>query len=201
MGLRFSYTLLSPVYDAIVASPTQEIRKTSLQRINSTEPQNILVNGIGTGLDIPYLPPQHNYSATDLTPAMLHKCQQRLNQHNLTMQLHNADVMSLPFAEHQFDIVIMHLILAVVPQPELALNEAIRVLKPGGKIYILDKFIKQGHTAPLRRFLNIFLRHIATRTDVVFEDLLNQNTQLELLSDKPALLGGWFRLIDLRKLK
>lgn len=199
MGLKFSYTLLAPIYDSIVASSTQSMRIKSISRLDEFNPQNILINGIGTGLDIPFLPPQHKYTATDLTPAMLEKCKTKITQHNVEIELHTADVMRLPFADNQFDIVLMNLILAVVPDSLLALQEASRVVKPGGKIFIMDKFIKYGQLAPTRRLLNLFMRHIATRTDVVFEHLLNQCPELILTHDKPVLLNGWFRLIDLQK--
>ncbi|HEY9200936.1 MAG TPA: class I SAM-dependent methyltransferase [Gammaproteobacteria bacterium] len=199
MGLKHSYTLLAPLYDAVVKNATASMRKSSLQRLQMTERQHVLINGIGTGLDLPYLPTHHQYTATDLTPAMLKYCQRRLADYELEMQLHTADVMQLPFTDNHFDIVQMNLILAVVPQPLLALQEAVRVLKPGGKIFIMDKFLKPGETATLRKAVNLLMRHIATRTDVVFEELLAECPQLELINDKPALLNGWFRLIDLEK--
>lgn len=199
MGLKFSYTLLAPIYDSIVGSATHEMRLASLQRLSHLNSQNVLINGIGTGLDIPFLPEHHNYTATDITPAMLRQCEMQLAQHNLKIELHTADVMQLPFNDNQFDIVLMNLILAVVPNPGLALKEASRVVKPGGKIYIMDKFIKPGQFAPTRRLLNLLMRHIATRTDVVFEKLLEECPELLLLKDKPALMNGWFRLIDLEK--
>ena len=93
----------------------------------------------------------------------------------------------------------MHLILAVVPDPGRALQEAERVLKTDGSIYILDKFLKPGEFAPVRKTLNLFLRHVATRTDVVFEDVLSTSTSLHVVTDTPALAGGWFRLIELNK--
>lgn len=199
MGLKHSYTLLAPLYDAVVKNATASMRKSSLQRLQIAESQRVLINGIGTGLDLPYLPQHHQYTATDLTPAMLRYCQRRLEQYDLQMQLHTADVMQLPFTDNHFDIVQMNLILAVVPQPLLALQEAIRVLKPGGKIFIMDKFLKPGQAAPLRKALNLLIRHIATRTDVVFENLLAECPQVKLLNDESALLNGWFRLIDLEK--
>ncbi len=199
MGLRHSYTLLAPLYDAVVQSATASMRKSSLKRLQMADSQHVLINGIGTGLDLPYLPTHHQYTATDLTPAMLKYCRRRLAQYDLQMHLHTADVMQLPFADNHFDIVQMNLILAVVPQPILALQEAIRVVKPGGKIFIMDKFLKPGESAPLRRAVNLLIRHIATRTDVVFEELLTECPQVELINDEPALLNGWFRLIDLEK--
>jgi len=199
MGLKFSYTLLAPIYDSIVSSTTQEMRLTSLKRLDLAGPQKILINGIGTGLDIPFLPEQHNYTGTDITPAMLDICKTRLSKSNLSLDLHTADVMQLPFNDNQFDIVLMNLILAVVPDPLLALQEATRVVKPGGNIFIMDKFIRPGHFAPTRRLMNMFLKHIATRTDVVFEELLEQCPDIILTQDTPSLMNGWFRLIDLKK--
>lgn len=199
MGLKHSYTLLAPVYDAVVKTATDSMRKSSLQRLQIADSQHVLINGIGTGLDLPYLPSHHQYTATDLTQAMLKYCARRLTQYDLQMQLHTADVMQLPFADNYFDIVQMNLILAVVSQPLHALQESIRVLKPGGKIFIMDKFLRPGQTAPLRKALNLLMRHIATRTDVVFEELLAECPQVKLINDQSASLNGWFRLIDLEK--
>jgi phosphatidylethanolamine/phosphatidyl-N-methylethanolamine N-methyltransferase len=74
------------------------------------------------------------------------------------------------------------------------------VLKPGGTIIILDKFLRPYQTALLRRALNPLSRRIATRMDVVFEDVLKQVPQLQVVSDVPLLAGGWFRGIVLRKI-
>lgn len=200
MSLKFSYTLLAPIYDSIVGSATQAMRENSIKRLPQEQTLNVLINGIGTGLDLPFLPPQHHYTATDITPAMLDKCKSRAENSTLEMKLELADAMQLPYADNQFDIVLMNLILAVVPQPSLALQEASRVVKPGGKILIMDKFIRTGQWALTRRLMSVFMRHIATRTDVIFEELLEQCPELQLLKDEPSLMNGWFRLIDLEKI-
>ncbi len=199
MSLKFSYTLLAPVYDSIVSGPTEKIRIESLKRLDKFKDKKILINGIGSGLDIPFLPANHDYTGTDLTPSMLSQAQQRIENSALKIKLEQADVMQLPYADNSFDIVVMHLILAVVPQPLKALQETSRVLKPGGKIFILDKFIRPGQLALSRRLLNIFIKHIATRTDVVFEYLHKECDELKLISDKPVLMNGWFRSIELEK--
>ncbi|HEU0283137.1 MAG TPA: phosphatidylethanolamine N-methyltransferase, partial [Gallionella sp.] len=94
----------------------------------------------------------------------------------------------------------LHLILAVVPHPEKCLGEAARVLKPGGTILIFDKFLRPQQHAWLRRVFNLLTRHIATRMDVVFEEVLHEVPQLQVISDMPLLAGGWFRGIVLRKI-
>jgi ubiquinone/menaquinone biosynthesis C-methylase UbiE len=201
MALKHSYTLLAPIYDRIVSGPIDDYRKQSITRIANTKDKNILINGIGSGLDIPYLPDDANYIGTDITAAMLAIAKKRADHNNLNITLQLADSQALPFEDDYFDDIIMHLILAVVPKPELALQEACRVLKPGGKIFIFDKFIRSGQLALGRRFINLFLRHIATRTDVIFEDVLTTCPQLNLIHDEPALAKGWFRLIELQKQK
>lgn len=202
MSLRHSYTLLAPIYDFMVRRATHALRKLSLQKLGDVTGQTILVAGIGSGLDIPLLPPGAHYIGLDCTPAMLRRAAQ---QRGVTpVLLHAGDAMALPYPEQSFDTVIMHLILAVVPHPEQALAEAARVLKPGGQILILDKFLHRSQGAPLRRLLSPLLGQIATRTDVVFEDVLAASLQagqsrLSVVSDTPVLARGWFRNIVLKK--
>jgi ubiquinone/menaquinone biosynthesis C-methylase UbiE len=87
----------------------------------------------------------------------------------------------------------------VVPEPVLCLSEAARVLKPGGTIILLDKFLRPNKLALLRRALTPLSRRFATRMDVVFEEVLSAVPQLQLVSDMPLLAGGWFRGIVLQK--
>ncbi len=199
MALKHSYTLLAPLYDLLVAGPLDKARAYSIGSITDFADKDILINGIGSGLDIPHLPRNARYTGTDITPAMLKIAQKRAQKHTFPIELICADSQQLPFEDEQFDIILMHLILAVVPQPVLAMQEAARVLKPGGSLYILDKFLKPGELAPVRRALNLLSRHIATRMDVVFEETLAHTPTLKIISDEPVLANGWFRLIKLEK--
>ncbi|VAX09270.1 probable phosphatidylethanolamine N-methyltransferase [hydrothermal vent metagenome] len=198
MSLKHSYTLLAPIYDYLVKPAFLKLRKKNLSQLNPIDDEKILLTGIGTGLDIPWLPAGPRYTGIDLTPAMLKRAKTQISERN-DIELKVADAMQLPFANDHFDTIIMHLILAVVPDSQRALQEAQRVLRPGGRIFILDKFIRPGQLAISRRLINIFLRHIATHTNVVFEPLLAQCTQLRLIRDEPALAKGWFRYIELQK--
>lgn len=201
MSLKHTYSLIAYIYDPLIEKATAHWRQHSLNYITSETDKKVLINGIGSGLDIPFLKQGSEYIGTDITPAMLKKAQHRADDSpcNITLQL--ADSMALPFPDNSFDVVIMHLILAVVPDSELALKEATRVLKPGGRIQIFDKFIKPGKLALIRRFINLFMRHIATRTDVVLEKLLDKQTNIIITHEEPALARGWFRFILLTKSK
>jgi phosphatidylethanolamine/phosphatidyl-N-methylethanolamine N-methyltransferase len=200
--LRLSYSLIAPIYDLAIAGPLRAARLHSLCSLPAGEAQKVLLSGIGTGLDLPLLPKLHHYTALDFNAAMLSRARLRgakLHDEGLQVEWVLGDSMALPFADANFDHVVLHLILAVVPQPARCLSEAARVLKPGGSIIILDKFLKPNKLALLRRALNPLSRRIATRMDVVFEDVLGAVPQLQLASDVPLLAGGWFRGIVLQK--
>ncbi len=110
-----------------------------------------------------------------------------------------GDAQRLPFATASFDAAVLHLILAVVPEPAACLAETARVLRSGGRILVLDKFLRPGQPALLRRLANPLARRIATRLDVVFEEILATVPGLQVEKNQPALAGGWFRYITLEK--
>lgn len=196
MGLKHTYALIAPFYDSAIARATLAARRESLAALQAV-PGRVLINGIGTGLDLPLLPARHHYVGLDLTAAMLRRSQPRARE--LDFLPVQGDSLRLPFASASFDHAILHLILAVVPDPAACLQEVARVIRPGGSVLIFDKFLRRGQRAPLRRLFNPLLRRVATRLDVVFEDVLDQAPDLRLASDRPALASGWFRLIELRR--
>ncbi len=199
MSLRIPYTLWSTFYDLAIERITVPLRQHSLALLDQPQDKHILIDGIGTGLDLPWLPANNRYVGIDLTPAMLRKARSRATNLDLDIKLPEGDVQALTFPNASFDIVIMHLILAVVPHPLNALREAERVVRQGGRILILDKFLKPGQRAPLRRAISPLLGRLATHTDVVFEDLLIETNSLRRLVDQPTLTSGWFRHILLEK--
>lgn len=195
--LRMSYSLIAPLYDIVIERPMRGARRRSLAALPTDTPKKVLISGVGTGLDLPHLPTLHHYTALDFNPAMLSRANER--EEKLDIDFILGDSMDLPFADAQFDYVVLHLIVAVVPEPQKCLSEAARVLKPGGTILLFDKFLHPHQGAPLRRLFNIITRRMATRMDVVFEDVLHAAPALEIVSDEPIMGGGWFRGITLRK--
>jgi ubiquinone/menaquinone biosynthesis C-methylase UbiE len=196
LSLKHSYTLAAPFYDAFLTAATRGARKRSLSALSHFPPRDVLLLGVGTGLDLPHLPDQHRYVGLDLTAAMLLRARPRAA--NLQFIPLRGDVQRLPFGDASFDVAVLHLILAVVPAPTLCLAEAVRVLKPGGQLLIFDKFLRRGE-AGWKRLLNPLTRHVATRLDVVFEDVLEAVGGVRVTANDAALASGWFRLIRLKK--
>lgn len=196
-GLRISYSLLAPFYDVAAAFAFKAARALSLQSLNAEVAGKVLLSGIGTGLDLPILPKLHRYTALDFNAAMMSIARPRVGSLNVDWVL--GDSMALPFPDAHFDHVVLHLIVSIVPQPALCLSEAARVLKPGGTIILMDKFLPQNKFSLLLRAINPLTRRIVTRTDVVFDELMRAVPQLQVISNVPLLAGGWIRGIVLRK--
>lgn len=197
MSLKTSYRFIAPFYDVFLDRVTRSTRQHSLARLPQQGETRVLLSGAGTGLDFRFLPPRHEYTALDLTGAMLAQAQKKAA--GLRMQWVRGDSMVLPFASGSFDFVVLHLIMAVVSRPQYCLAEAARVLRPGGHILLFDKFLRRGERAWVRRGLTPLIGRLATRLDVVFEEMLEAVPGLNVLADEPALANGWFRLIELQK--
>ena len=197
MSLKISYRFIAPFYDVFIDRATRSARQQSLARLPQQGVARVLLSGAGTGLDFPFLPTRHEYTALELTGAMLARAKNKAA--GLRMQWVRGDSMALPFASDSFDYVVLHLIMAVVPRPQYCLAETARVLKPGGHILLFDKFLRRGERAWVRRGLTPLMGRLATRLDVVFEDVLEAVPGLQVLADEPVLANGWFRLIELHK--
>jgi len=195
---RWRYTLYTPVYDR-VARYFNASRQRSIEGLEIQPHQKVLIVGAGTGLDLEFLPADCHVVAIDLTPAMVARIRKRQQQSKLFVEAIVMNGQSLEFADSTFDIVILHLILAVIPDPVACLKEAERVLKPSGKISVFDKFVKPvAKLSLLRRTLNLFTNVLFSDITRYFEPIVAQ-TELLVVSDEHADFGGQFRIIRLMK--
>lgn len=93
---------------------------------------------IGTGLNLPYYPPDVNLTGIDLSPEMLALARERAEQLNRSVELREADAQGLPFEDESFDTVVCTYSLCNVPDDAVAIQEMKRVLKPGGRLILVD---------------------------------------------------------------
>jgi ubiquinone/menaquinone biosynthesis C-methylase UbiE len=193
---RVRYTLWAPIYD-LVGRRFDASRRESLRRLRPGPGERILIVGAGTGADLPHVPPGVTTVATDLTPAMLSRARPRAGPgvHLAVMDGHRLAV-----RDGAFDAAVLHLVLAVIPDPALCLREAARALRPGGRIAVFDKFVRTARVPAGLRLLNLVVGPLATDVTRRFEDILARSeTRLRVEEDAPALLGGFFRHLVLRK--
>lgn len=195
---KIRYTIYTPVYDS-VAKHFHQSRKLSIESLKIQKGERVLIVGAGTGLDLEFLPKDCEVVATDITSSMVERIKLRNEEYQLNLQSIVMDGQQLLFSDASFDKVILHLILAVIPDPVACIKEAERVLKPGGEIAVFDKFVPKGNSVSFRR------RMFNPITNLLFSDItrdiyaLVEQTQLTVLSDTEANMNGFFRILKLKK--
>jgi len=95
--------------------------------------------GAGTGLNVPHYPP----AAQELTlvepePAMGRRLERRVRRSDRQAVIVDASAEQLPFADRSVDTVVSTLVLCTVEQPDRALAEIARVLRPGGQLLFIE---------------------------------------------------------------
>ena len=188
---RLRYTLYAPFYDLVVRRIGRG-RRRAIELLNVQPGERVLIDGCGTGLDLELLPRGCHIPAIDITPAMVEKTRARAAALGLTIDARVMDAAALEFPDESFDCVVLHLILAVVPDPYATAREAARVLRRGGRASIFDKFADRASMA--RRVLNVVTNFVATDITRRLEDILG-GTELRVVRDEPSVFGGLFRVV------
>lgn len=93
---------------------------------------------IGTGRNLPLYPADVDLTGIDLSPAMLDIARQRATELGRQADLREADAEHLPFADGEFDTVVSTLSMCSVPDLEATIAEIRRVLRPAGRLVLLD---------------------------------------------------------------
>ena len=195
---RLRYTLYAPFYDAVVRRLDRG-RRRSIAALGLQQGERVVIPGCGTGLDFDYLPPGLHVAAGDLSPAMARKAQARANALGLDGDVRVMDAHVLDLPNDHFDAALLHLVLAVVPDPKAAIREVVRVLRPGGRVGVFDKFVADDAEPSLLR------RAASAVTNVLATDLnrqlgpLVEASGLVLERREPVLFGGLFVVAVLRK--
>lgn len=192
------YKRLAPFYDALMGNALiRQARQKAFRLLPMRPEQDILLIGVGTGEDLPFLPTDAQVTGIDLSDDMLARARQKI--HSPATRLLNMNAEHLDFPDHSFDTVVLNLILSVVENPRQAMDEALRVLKPNGTLLIFDKFLNEHATrSPLRNLLNLLTSAIGTDINRKLSDIL-AGKPVTITHDQPVLLNGAYRAIVIIK--
>lgn len=102
-------------------------------------PLEALDLGCGTGfLSLELAARGHRVTGIDFAPAMIAEARRKAAECGLSIRFDEGDAESLPFAARQFDLAVCRHLLWTLPHPEAAIDEWVRVLRPGGCLAVID---------------------------------------------------------------
>ena len=155
--IQARYDFIARWHD-VIGRFTMTHRRDALRALDVQPGERILDLACGTGVNfesiIARLGREGFLVGLDYSSGMLRQAQQRMERHRWShIALSLGDAAQLPFAEGVFDRVICTYSLKVIPPYRQALDEVLRVLRPGGVFVVLDGKLSDGVT----RFLNPLL--------------------------------------------
>jgi ubiquinone/menaquinone biosynthesis C-methylase UbiE len=131
------YTRFAGMYDFLVKS--LPIRKNWLKRtLSHIQGPRVLEVSFGTRLLLTQFADRFQTFGIDYNAAMTQTAKKNLRRRGLTAALQQADVLHLPYANHSFDTLVNTMAFSGYPDGLAALTEMGRVLKPGGKLVMID---------------------------------------------------------------
>jgi phosphatidylethanolamine/phosphatidyl-N-methylethanolamine N-methyltransferase len=142
--VKSAYRRWAPVYDHTFGLVAAEGRKHAVELINRRQGR-VLEVGVGTGLSLPAYARHLEIVGIDLSPEMLEKAHERVEEERLTnvAGLHEMDAGNLQFPDNSFDTVVAMYVMTVVPDPEIVMRELARVAKPGGEVMLVNHFSQE----------------------------------------------------------
>jgi phosphatidylethanolamine/phosphatidyl-N-methylethanolamine N-methyltransferase len=156
-----AYDRWAPIYDLVFGGVFSKGRDAAIQATNKIGGR-VLEVGVGTGISLPLYSPNVRIFGTDISEAMLNKAKQRVAEGRLKNieGLAVMDAEKLEFPDDSFDVVMAQYVVTAVPNPEVALDEFARVLRPGGELIILTRV---SADAGMRRVIERTLQPVVTR--------------------------------------
>ncbi len=162
-----AYGRWAPVYDIVFGPVFRRGRRAAVvaaERIGG----RILEVGVGTGLSLSDYAQRNSIVGIDISQPMLEKARERVAR----LRLKNIEKLSVMDAEHlaypdaSFDVVVAQYVVTAIPHPETALDEFVRVVRPGGEIVITTRLgAEKGLRGALEKMLMPLTSRLGWRTE------------------------------------
>jgi phosphatidylethanolamine/phosphatidyl-N-methylethanolamine N-methyltransferase len=153
-----AYARWAPVYDLVFGALFARGRQAAIAAAEQIGGR-VLEVGVGTGISLPGYSSAMRIVGIDLSEPMLRKAQERVAELSLknVEKLEVMDAEHLSFPDGSFDVVVAQYVVSTVPNPEAALDEFVRAVRPGGEIVLINRV---GADAGFRRVVELLLEPI-----------------------------------------
>lgn len=118
----------------------EEVDAAVIRLLGNQPIDSLLDLGTGTGRILELLSGLYRRAiGVDASRDMLSVARANLDKSRITKAtVRHADILNLPFEGQDFDLVTIHQVLHFFDQPEIAIAEAARMLRPGGRLVVID---------------------------------------------------------------
>jgi phosphatidylethanolamine/phosphatidyl-N-methylethanolamine N-methyltransferase len=205
IGVKKAYARWAPFYDLVFGGNLFDRGRQAAIKAADRVGGTILEVGVGTGISLTDYSADNRVVGVDLSEEMLRKAKERVSQLALShvVRLEVMDAEHLSFPDNSFDAVVATYVVSTCPNPEAALDEFARVLKPGGEIVLANRV---GAEAGLRRRIEEMLRPIVCwlgwRLDFPwnrFADWIARRTDIHLIERRTMPPFDHFSLLRFGK--
>ena len=201
--MRKAYARWAPVYDVVYDKLTEPAARAAVEAAVAHGPR-VLEAGVGTGLSLGYYPRDSFVCGVDLSEDMLKRARGKVRRKGLThvKGLQVMDVCRLGYADASFDAVVAQFLITLVPNPEAALSEFLRVVRPGGGIVLANHFGQSnGPVARVEEIVAPLCTKIGWSSDFTATriEAWAQRNGVEVVGLAPTFPGGFFKILRMRK--
>lgn len=150
--VRGIYDTIAPRYDRIIAVAERVLFGDGRRWACAQATGRVLEVAIGTGRNLPFYPSDVQLTGIELSVGMLEQARARAQERPTPVDLQLGDAQQPTFPDASFDTVVATLSLCSIPDDRAAVAEMTRVLRPGGRLVLLD------HVASPARFIRTVQR-------------------------------------------
>ena len=187
-----AYARWAPIYDAVCGPIMRNGRHAAASAARQIGGR-ILEVGVGTGLSFGDYDSTCQVTGIDLSLPMLDKAMTKMatGRYPHVHAVHQMDAHAMAFKDAWFDCVVAQFVITLVANPEQVLSECHRVLKPGGRIILVNHLYSEtGVAAAIERWAAQKTRGIGLRPEFPF-------ARLQAWADS----SGDAKLVERRKIK
>lgn len=198
-----AYARWAPIYDPIFGVITRSAIRATMREVNVLPAGNVLEVGVGTGIALPLYKHEHRVTGIDLSPDMLARAEKRVSSGRLAnvAALALMDAANLVFPDGSFDMAVAMFVMTVVPDPGRVLSEIARVVRPGGRILIVNHFsAASGPRAAVERWLARYAAALGWHPEFARESIVG-HSGLKLLFERRLPPLGLYTLLVFERVR